>query len=79
MPGLPQWEPAEFDYDPGAIVRVSVDLRGGKASVRLRDPGGSDAQFGPDSALIAGKGVSTATFLVAGDDDQPGRSVEAGG
>src|SRR5262245_15774971 len=64
--GLPRFEPGNLDYDPGAALHVSVDLRAGKAQLRLRDAGTPTASIDPGSVLLAGKGVSTATFLVVG-------------
>jgi hypothetical protein len=66
--GLPRFEPGNLDYDPGAALHVAVDLRAGKARLRLRDAGTPSATIDPASVLLAGKGISTATFLVIGSN-----------
>ena len=66
--GLPRFEPGNLDYDPGAALHVAVDLRAGKAQLRLRDAGTPTATIDPASVLLAGKGISTATFLVIGSN-----------
>jgi hypothetical protein len=66
--GLPRFQPGNLDYDPGAALHVAVDLRAGKAQLRLRDAGEPTATIDPGSVLLAGKGIRTATFLVIGSN-----------
>jgi len=74
--GLPRFEPGNLDYDPGAALHVAVDLRAGKAQLRLRDAGTPTATIDPGSVLVAGKGVSTATFLVIGSNTMTDPVIE---
>ena len=66
--GLARFEPGNLDYDPGAALHVTVDLRTGKAQLQLRDAGIPSAAIDPGAVLLAAKGVSTATFLVVGSN-----------
>jgi hypothetical protein len=63
VPGLERWADEILAYDPGTAIHVSVDLRGGRGKLRVRE-GGSDGQIGPGSVLLTGKGVATAIFLL---------------
>ena len=58
--GIPQGPAVPIDYNSPSPVYVSVDLREGRAKLRIVDAG--DDPSTPASVTLAGQGVSTATF-----------------
>lgn len=64
--GIPQGDEVTFDTEPPSPVQISVDLRRGKAKLRLVDRDGDPIT--PSSVLVTGKGVSTATFYLQSSD-----------
>jgi hypothetical protein len=63
--GLPQGTGVPVDYNAPSPIAVSVDLRAGKAQLRLVDGNGDITR--PFSVTLAGKGVSTAQFATLDD------------
>ena len=70
---MPTPEEIPADWTRPTTIQVSVDMTSGKARLRLVDT--SDVNppvFDPQSVVFAGKGVSTATFVIRnGDLDGP--------
>ena len=58
--GIPQGEGVDIDFNSPSPVYVSVDLKAGKAKLRIVDAGGDPSV--PSSVTLAGPGVTTATF-----------------
>ena len=65
IPDMPQGDDVTLDITAPSPIYVSVDLRAGKAKVRMRE--GGTEQVEPASVLLTRKGVTTATFIVEGD------------
>lgn len=70
---MPAPEEIPADWTRPTTLQVSVDMTSGKARMRLTDTNDvNPPEFEPRSVLFAGKGVSTATFVIrTGDLDGP--------
>jgi hypothetical protein len=64
--GMPQGDEVLFDTISPSPVQISIDLRRGKAKLRIVERDG-DA-ITPTSVLVTGRGVHTATFFIQSSD-----------
>jgi len=73
---MPAPEEIPADWTRPTTLQVSVDMNSGKARLRLVDTNEvNPPEFEPQSVVFAGKGVSTATFVIR-DGDLDGPVVE---
>ena len=67
IPRMPQGTDVTLDITEPSPIYVSVDLKAGKAKLRMLDSETSTDVVIPAAVTFAGKGVNTATFIVEGD------------